>query len=155
MKIYQGIIEIDDLRDFLKKIPEGCVFIDADYVLSIDTVRFAIKKAIDSWNRGRRVSKNLSMEILLHFSATRQINHAIKAGLKEGINRVVVVELNSCIDFLQYHHFTECKVLEISMEKLRRVAEFYGIDKREIEITGWEKLDLLVRERITLFSISK
>ncbi len=155
MNLHCGTIEVKNLRSFLKKIPEGCVFIDADYVLSTDTVEFAVRKATDSWKRGKRVSKNLSMEILLHFSATRQINQAVRAGLKEGLNRVVVVELSPCQDFLHDHNFRECSVLKTDREKLRRIAEFYGIEEEEIKITGWEKLDLLVRERIALFSISK
>ncbi len=155
MKIYQGIIEVEDLREFLNKISDRCLFIDADYVLSIESVKFAVSKAIESWEKGKRISKNLPMEILLHFSATRQINHAVKAGLKEGLNRVVVVDLNSCKNFLEKNGFKEGRVVDVNEEKLKRVAEFYGIGEKEIEIVGWEKLDLLVRERIALFSISK
>ncbi len=155
MRLYQGIIEIENLREFLKKIPERCVFIDADYVISMETVEFAVRKAVRSWNSGKRVSKALSMEILLHFSATRQINHAVKAGLKQGLNRVVVVDLDSCRRSLENLGFEEQEVVETNPEKLRKVADFYGICDEEIGITGWNKLDLLVRERIALFTLSK
>ncbi len=155
MRIYQGVIEIRDLKSFLQKVPDGCIFIDADYVIDLKTVEFAVKKAIRSWENGKRISKNIAMETLLHFSGTRQINHAVKAGLKEGFNRIVVVDLNSCKKFLEMQGFRESEVLKIDQEKLKKIAQFYGISNEEIEITGWEKLNLLVREKIALFSVSK
>ena len=85
MKIYQGTIEIEDLKNFLQEIPDGCILINADYVVDLKTVEFAVEKALKAWESGKRVSKNLSMEVLLHFSGTRQINHAVKAGIKEGL----------------------------------------------------------------------
>ena len=36
---------------------------------------------------------------------------------------------------------------------LRAVMDFYGITDEEITITGIEKLPLLLRERIALFSV--
>ncbi len=155
MRIYQGIIFVKNLRDFLKQIPDGCALINADYVLSLETVRFAVEKALKSWEEGKRVSKSISMEILLHFSATRQINQAVKAGIREGENRVVVVDLNECIEILRKLGFKERDVVDGGEEKLRRIAEFYGIGNKEIEVTGWEKIEMIVRERIALFSISK
>ena len=155
MRIYQGIIQIHNLRKFLEMISEKCVFIDAEYVISTETVEFAVRKALWSWQSGKRISKTLSIEILLHFSATRQINHAVKAGLKEGLNKVVIVDLDSCREYLKKCGFTEVDVIEINEKKMKKIADFYGIGEKEIEIAGIEKLDLLVRERIALFSISK
>jgi len=155
MRIYQGTIFVRNLRDFLRQIPDGCALINADYVLSLETVKFAVEKALKSWKEGRRVSKSISMEILLHFSATRQINQAVKAGVREGENRIVVVDLKGCIEILRKLGFKEEDVIDSKEEKMRRIAEFYGISKKEIEVTGWEKIDMIVRERIALFSISK
>lgn len=156
MRISQGIIEIKDVREFLKRIPDGCVLINANYVINLDVVEFAAKKAIKSWKEGRNVAKTLSMEILLYVSATRQINKALKIGIKEGLNEVVIVDVSEgCDELLKELGFEEREVLKTDEAKMKNIIEFYEISNEEIEIVGIEKLDLLVRERIALFDITK
>ena len=155
MIISQGVIEIKNIREFLSKIPDGCVLINSDYVISLDVLKFAVQKALKSWREKRNVAKTLSMEILLYVSATRQINKALKIGLKEGINRVIVVDINGCLERLKELGFKEENVLQIDDEKIKRVAEFYDIGEEELNLVGKEKLPLLIRERIALFDITK
>jgi len=155
MIISQGVIEIKNIREFLSKIPDGCVLINSDYVISLDVLKFAVQKALKSWREKRNVAKTLSMEILLYVSATRQINKALKIGLKEGINRVIVVDINGCLERLKELGFKEEDVLQIDDEKIKRVAEFYDIGEEELNLVGKEKLPLLIRERIALFDITK
>lgn len=156
MKIIQGEIYIDDVDAFIKKIPNGCVltFINADYVIDLGVVEFAIKKAIKSWKEGRRIAKTLSMEILLYYSATRQIKDALKLGLKNGLNRVVAV-VEDCEEWLKDAGFVEKNVLDkdIKDEKIEKIKRIYDISDEEIEIVGKEKLPLLIRERIVLFDL--
>ena len=153
--IAQGVIGIENLREFLSKIPDGCVLINSDYVVDLDVLKFAVRKALKSWKEGRNIAKTLSMEILLYVSATRQINKALIIGLKEGINRVIVVDLNGCLERLKELGFKEEDVLQVDAEKIKRVAEFYEIDEEELNLVGKEKLPLLIRERIVLFDITK
>lgn len=155
MRVYQGKIEIVNVRELLARIPEGCVLINADYVVDIESVKFAAEKALKLWNSGKRVAKTLSMEILLHVAATRQISQATRIGIKDGENRVVVVDLNDCRSVLDSLGFREQNVLEMNDDKIRRIADFYGISEEELKIAGAEKLGLLVRERMALFAISK
>ena len=158
MKILQGVIYVESLKDFLKKLNSlDCtiVFIDANYVISKDQVEFAVKKAIKAWNEGRRVAKTLAMEILLYVAARRQISDAIEVGLKEGKNEVVAVVLDDCVDKLKELGFEEQPVLRLDKEKIERVKKFYEISDVELEIVGLEKLPLLIRERIALFDMFK
>ncbi|WP_457591369.1 KEOPS complex subunit Cgi121 [Geoglobus sp.] len=155
MMVYQGRVRVGDVKEFLARIPDGCVLINADYVVDIESVKFAAEKALKLWNSGKRVARTLSMEILLHVAATRQINQALRLGIREGENRVVVVDLGNCRAVLESLGFREENVLEMSEEKIRRVADFYGIREEELKIAGVEKLGLLVRERMALFAISK
>jgi len=153
--IAQGVIEIKNVREFLSKIPDGCVLIDSDYVISLNVLKFAVQKALKSWKEKRNIAKTLSMEILLYVSATRQISKALKIGLKEGINRVIVIDLNGCLERLKELGFKEEEVLQTDDEKIKRVAEFYDICEEELNLVGKEKLPLLIRERIVLFDITK
>lgn len=156
MKVVQGEIEIENVQEFLKRLnDEGCqvTFINADYVADLSHIEFAARKAVKAWNEGKRISRSLTMEILLYAAATRQIWKAVKLGLKEGRNRVVAVVLNDC-DFSKYG-FQEKEVLNLDDSTIRKIKEFFEISDAELEIAGVEKLPLLVRERIVLFHLSE
>jgi KEOPS complex subunit Cgi121 len=159
MKILEGVVKVDSLRDFLQKINGlGCTitFLDANYIVDRSHVEFAVEKAIKAWNAGRRVARTLSMEILLYSAARRQISDAVEMGLKEGVNEVVVVVLeDECFEKLKELGFEEKQVLRLDNSKINRIKRFFEIGDNELEIVGIEKLPLLVRERIALFDITK
>ncbi|WP_456327824.1 KEOPS complex subunit Cgi121 [Archaeoglobus sp.] len=154
MKIKQGILKVNSLDEFLKDLGNCVTVIDAKYVIDLDVVRFAVEKALKSWEEGRNVAKTLPLEILLYFSATRQIRDAVKVGVKEGINEAVVVILNDCEDKLG-KYFEEKEVVRVDDERVENVKRLYGITDEEIKIVGLEKLPLLIRERIALFDVFK
>jgi KEOPS complex subunit Cgi121 len=143
MRVTFGELLVENLSNFRV---DYASFINSKYVVSLDVVEFAAKKAIENWKNGRRISRSLPIEILLHYAATRQIRDALRMGLKEGKNRVAAVIL----DEGKIENFEE---LEFRPEyDADAVVRHYGITKEELEITGPEKLPLLVRERIALFS---
>lgn len=145
MRITFGELVVDDVSSF--KV-DYATFINSKYVVSLDVVEYAAKKAVENWNRGRRISRSLSIEILLYYAATRQIKDALKLGIAEGKNRVAAVILDE--SRMAEIGFTETEFRpEYDVDS---VIEFYGITDDEIEITGVEKLPLLVKERIALFS---
>ncbi len=154
MKIKQGILKVNSLDEFLKDLGNCVTVIDAKYVIDLDVVRFAVEKALKSWEEGRNVAKTLPLEILLYFSATRQIRDAVKVGVKEGINEAVVVILNDCEDKLG-KYFEERDIVRVDDERVENVKRLYGITDEEIKIVGLEKLPLLIRERIALFDVFK
>jgi KEOPS complex subunit Cgi121 len=156
MKILQGVIDVKSVEDLLKSVGDCAVLIDADYIIDLGVVEFAVEKAVKSWKNRKNIAKTLPMEILLYVSATRQIRDAIRLGVKEGKNKVVVVVLNDeCIDKLKELGFEECEVLKTDEEKVKRVKEFYNIGDEELNVVGVEKLPLLIRERIALFDVFK
>jgi len=159
MKIIEGIIEVNSLSEFLKKLNKtGCTitFLDANYVVDKDHVEFAVKKAIKAWNEGRRVAKTLAMEILLYCAGRRQISDAVEMGLKEGRNEVVAVVLeDECVDKLKELGFIEKPVLKLDDEKIERIKRFFDISDEELKIVGIDKLSMLVREKIALFDVFK
>ncbi|MDI9610652.1 MAG: KEOPS complex subunit Cgi121 [Archaeoglobaceae archaeon] len=120
-------------------------FINSKYIVDVSIVDFAVKKAIKNWNSGKRISRSLAMEILLYYSATRQIKVAKELA---GTKRVVAVVLDenefSKIDFKEKEFFPEFD--------LELVKKNYEISEEELKIVGFEKLPLLIRERIALFS---
>ena len=156
MRVLQGEIVVKNVQEFLKELNDaGCqaTFINADYVADLSHVEFAARKAVKAWNEGKRISRSLTMEILLYAAATRQIWRALELGLKEGRNEVVAVVLNDCD--LSKFGFHEKQVLNLDEGKIRRIMDFFEISDDELEIAGVEKLPLLVRERIVLFHLSE
>jgi KEOPS complex subunit Cgi121 len=156
MKIVEGVIEVESVEDVLDVVGSCSVLINAEYVLNVETVMFAVQKALKSWKEGRNVAKSLQMEILLYVSATRQIRDAVRLGIKEGKNEVVAVLLEDrCLEKLREIGFIERRVLKMNEEKVKKIKEFYRIGDEELKIVGVEKLPLLVREKIALFDVFK
>ncbi len=144
MRVVFGEVFVEDFKRFAN----CATFINSKYVIRLETVEFAAKKALENWNSGKRISRSLTLEILLYYSATRQIRDAVKLGLKEGLNRVVAVVVDE--ETFESIGFRE---LEFKPEfDLNAIIEHYGITKEELEIVGLKKLDMLIRERIALFA---
>lgn len=156
IKVVYGEIEIEDVEKFFEEFRKGrceVVFVNSDYVLDLEIVKFAAKKALKSWKNGKNIAKTLPIEVLLYIAARRQINEALKIGVKEGLNRVVVVLFDDCLDALKELGFVEKKF--IPKPDIKKILEFYDVNKEELEVVGIEKLPLLIKERIVLFDISK
>jgi|Deesub1362B_J571_1020462.scaffolds.fasta_scaffold00113_85 KEOPS complex subunit Cgi121 len=169
-KIFSGWLDIEDVGIFLDHIRKisrdtgiEIVIIDADYIVSLDNLIYAVMKAIDSWIEKRNVAKTLSMEVLLYVSATRQIKDAIRVGVKEGRNRVYLVLIGSNTDLEKIGRESEIiprftpEKFDINLDSinLRKIMEMYDIDGDELRIVGLDKLDMLIRERMVLFELNK
>ncbi len=153
-KVLSGFIEVEDVRRYLESLKDcEASIIDANFVISMDNVKFATEKALKSWQEGKNIAKTLPMEILLYAAATRQIKDALKLGIKEGKNTVYAVLLNC--DELPGFKKGDFEKIEPNENQIEKIKEFYGISDEELEIVGVERLDLLIRERIALFDISK
>jgi KEOPS complex subunit Cgi121 len=121
-------------------------FINSRYIVDLSNVEFAAKKALNAWNSGKRISKSLAMEILLYYSATRQIEIARKLAGNKMVAAVVLDERKfSEVGFKERSFYPECDI--------ELIKEHYQILEEELRITGIEKLPLLIRERIALFSV--
>lgn len=127
-------------------IGDFACFIDPKFVVSLEVVEFAVEKALKNWNSGNRISKSLAIEILLYFSATRQIEIARKVtATNKAVAVVIDEEKFSKLGFVEEDFYPRYD--------LKAVMELYEITEDELKIVGIEKLPLLVRERIALFSI--
>ncbi|AEA47993.1 KEOPS complex subunit Cgi121 [Archaeoglobus veneficus] len=154
ISILQGILDVEDVEEFLLPFRDCAVFLNADYIADETHAELAARKALRAWHDGRNVAKTLPVEVILYAAATRQINRAMELGLKTGTNRVVVVVLGDCIDKVS-SVLKEENVLKMDEEKIVRLKQFFRITDEELEVAGVEKLPLLVRERVVLFDLTK
>ena len=133
---------------------DSVAIISSRYIVDLDNLRYAALKAVENWKRGYRISKSVALEILLYHSATRQIRDAVKTAAR-GKERagLVVLDENEFEKIRGEIGFKESNFIpEYDVEEIKRM---YNVTDEELEIVGIERLNLLVRERIALFSVSR
>ena len=160
--LLEGEIHVEDPEKFIKEVKNAekkfdatIQFINSDMVAGRKHVEIALEKAMKNFGK-KPISSDPGMEILLYVSAQRQIKKALKFGIKKGLNRVVVVILgnDNAVEWVR-EFLREKKVLKFTPEKRRVIQELYGITNEEIEITGENRIEDLVVERVVLFSVSQ
>jgi len=162
LEILEGIVEIEDVESFLnfcRSFRAVVQPISAEVVVSRRHIEFAVKKALDSFERGDNIAKNLGTEILLYILATRNISRALEYGVKEGLNKIAIVILGEREDVEEAVESLRKKLREervIGVDaKLEEIMRIFEITKEEIEAVGIERIEELVIERIALFHVFK
>ncbi|MFP3909815.1 MAG: KEOPS complex subunit Cgi121 [Halobacteriota archaeon] len=160
--IVEGSVHVDNLEDLLEKINiEGCdiALLNSDYIADRAHAELAAKKAIRSWEQGKKIARTLPMEVLLYASANRQINQALEMGVKPNAdNKVVAVVIGDedCVSkFKGAVNFREEAVLHMDDMKRERLTRFFDIKEEEIRITGEERIPNIIKERVVLFDMFK
>ncbi|WP_137284079.1 KEOPS complex subunit Cgi121 [Halorussus salinisoli] len=188
MRFVEGRAEIEDLGDFLAGVGDvedefDCAIqaFDADYVLGADHLRAAVERADRAFDRGENVARERAVEILLYAAGRRQINRALRMGVGEGQNRVVVVVHSPAGDESAEQAATEAvrdllasasvdadagadvseagasaSVDALAPARIDRekVEEFFDVSEAELEATDASLADL-VRERVALLDVEK
>ncbi|MEM3429821.1 MAG: KEOPS complex subunit Cgi121 [Candidatus Bathyarchaeia archaeon] len=131
-----GAVEYESLTSRLRKVaPRSTVqLMDGEKILGYDHVLFAVLNALNARQRGRTISEDLALEILVYTSAQRQIRRALsEIGLKPESRNLVLVAISDTME---------------EMENIRReVGKIEGlrIDSSFLESWGEDKLDVVKR----------
>jgi len=163
-------VKIEDAEAFLegirRKKPSNVEiqFFDAKFVATWQHLYFAVLNALKAFRNKENISKSIAMETLLYASAQRQIQKAMKLGIKSGASNIAVLiiaekpeALKSALSMvLKYVNAQQDDaVLELSNEKIKIVQRTFGISDLELK-TVMEKgcleeaLTDLVIERMAL-----
>jgi len=160
--ILEGTIAIDDTEKFLQKLKriskEKSIVIqvfDADKLAGEEHLRFAVKKAINSFKTGRNIANDLAKEIMLYAAGTRQINRAMRLGVHNGENNIALVAIGEDIDLSSIDEITPKQVLQYNESKKDALMELFNITKEELEAAGEDKIPELVLERVALIDVIK
>jgi len=160
--ILQGTIFIEDIEIFLMKIKEirkekdiVILALDADKLAGKTHLMFAIEKAMNSFKTGRNIANDLGKEIMLYAAGTRQINRAMKIGVHNGKNNIVLVAIGEEIDPSVFDEITPKDILQYEGSKNRALMEIFNITDEEIEAVGVDKIPELVLERVALVDVLK
>lgn len=136
----KSVSETLDLIDAIKKEGEIIQLLNADSIVSKNQVYHAVRQAVNAFERGENLAKDLSVEIVLRCSAQRQISKAFKIlGLREGEMNlcVVLVDCDDYSDELSGVFVPDESVLEPDFEKLIKT---YKISELELENLSLEEI---------------
>ncbi len=160
IQIIEGTIVINDTEKFLqnlKKISKEkntvIQALDADKLAGEEHIRFAVEKAINSFEKGRNVSKDLAKEIMLYAAGTRQINRAMRLGVHNGKNNIALVVIGEAE--LEFKDITPEHVLQYDSPKNDALMDIFNITKEELQAAGEDKIPALVLERVGLVDVLK
>ena len=163
IQILEGSIYIEDNETFIKKIKRiseekksVIQALDADKLAGYQHLRFAVEKAMGSFENGRNIANDLAKEILLYAAGTRQINRALKMGTHKGRNNIVLVVVGEPFDILsEFNEISPGSVLQYNESKNMALKEIFNITEDEIEAAGTDKIPELVLERVALVDVMK
>ncbi|MCL7412728.1 MAG: KEOPS complex subunit Cgi121 [ANME-2 cluster archaeon] len=168
IQIISGTITITNLSGFLKQLAVigkhhniTIQALNADLLTDSRHVMFAVEKAIRSFDSGRNISNSLGMEIMLYAAGSRQIERAMKLGLKAGKNRITVVLVGengtdeAAIHVSEVLDTIDPSVLQYSDIRKKEILEFYTISPAELDAVGGNKIPELVLERVALVDVVK
>ena len=160
--ILEGTIFIDNTEKFLgkiKKISKNRNIViqafDAVKLAGEEHLRFAVKKAMNSFKESRNIANDLAKEIMLYAAGTRQINRAMKLGVHNGENNIVLVAIGEVIDLSEFDEITPKPVLHYDSSKNEALLEIFNITKEELKARGEDKIPELVIERVALVDVMK
>ena len=164
-------VQIDDVNKFLenfRKQNKGTPiqFFDAKHVAGSQHLYFAALNALNAFEKGRNISNNLAVEVLLYASAQRQITKAVEMlGLEQDSSEVaaLIIAENSHKKNSYLRLVSETipgeqdnNVLKLTSKKIGNIKKMFKISDIEFEAKlekqGLEKEALtdLVIERMAL-----
>lgn len=162
IQILEGTVFIGNKELFLKKIKEistGKNFaiqaLDADKLACKEHLIFAIEKAQEAFKKGTNIANDLAKEIMLYAAGTRQINRAVKIGVHDGWNNIVIAAVGDLIELPVFNEIMPHDVLQYSGSKDSALRDIFNITEKEIEAAGSDKIPELVLERVALVDIMK
>ncbi len=169
-------VEVDDVDDFLDKVNKKKLtgvevqFFDARLVATWQHLYFAVLNAFTSFSNEQRISKSLTMEIMLYASAQRQIRKATEfIGIRPSSREIAVLILGEKSERIEatLSAISRCmggehddSVLALTRAKAAMIQKAFKISEAELEAVmepeGFEKaLVDLVLERMALLSTQR
>ncbi|MEM1689647.1 MAG: KEOPS complex subunit Cgi121 [Candidatus Hadarchaeales archaeon] len=153
---------VESLMNQLSDVRSGAVVqaLDADSVAGISHVLHAIYLALSGWERGKRFTRRLELEILCYAAADHQISEAIaKVGISSRTKRVVVVSLaesrEGALEAIakisrQVKIRIDFEILKMNPSKQKRLRNLFKISKEEMKAASIEEL---IMEKIASLSL--
>lgn len=162
IRILEGLVTVDNVDDFLLRLKEKGIesnsviqAFNADKLAGEEHIRFAVEKAISSFETGNNIANDLTKEIMLYAAGTRQIKKAVKLGIHEGKNNIVLVAIGDETDLSEFNDIKPAPVLLYAESKKQELMNIFNITDEEIGTVGVNRIPELVLERVALVDVMK
>lgn len=147
------------LRDLSNRSGVFIVCFNAELVAGQDHVISAMLHAKRAMKRGSCISSSFEIEALLYAAGSRQCQDAAKFGVHRGLNNcyLCVYPITSQIwsELLTVMTISTEDWERITDEKMNILISLFGITNDEIEVTGGDRIQELVLERVALLEVNK
>ena len=165
--IRQIRVTVSDIQDFLGELRaigkrHKCVFIcfNRDVMAGAAHVRSAVSHAERAFKEGINISRGLEVESLLYGAGTRQTGLIGPFGIHLGLNECFLCVLPAKSDVynvlpenVEYADDEDWEI--IGPEKEWRLCELFEITSVELGITGRDRIQELVLERVALLVVNR
>jgi KEOPS complex subunit Cgi121 len=135
------------------------VCLDADYLAGIRHVESAVCHAMRAWREETAIADSLEMEVLLYAGGTRQTNVGRHFGVRPDTRNLYLCFIPASVEAVTgMEHcvrYTEDPCLELTEERLQRLATLFGISRAECDAVGRNRFPDLVIERVALLDVLK
>jgi tRNA threonylcarbamoyladenosine modification (KEOPS) complex Cgi121 subunit len=84
-----------DLREFAESLPEGVVLCDPSIIAGVEHLEAILLQTREYWDRGERLVRNGSIEILMRLASKSQILEAVESSGIENTSCVTILGLVS------------------------------------------------------------
>jgi len=176
-KIIAGKASISNIDAFLSLLSGIALKYDvtiqamnAELIAGEEHIKSAVRKALRAADRGRNITNDLSLEILLYAAGKRQIDRALAMGVSEGGNKVALVIVDAAgetdlevvaEEVKRKTGIEEVPIQELELEldynktKKEKLKKFFNITEAELKAVGEKKLKMLVLERVAMLDVLK
>lgn len=147
------------LRDLSRRNNVSVVCFNSDLMAGKQHVISAMLHALRAIRNGTCISSSFEIEALLYASGSRQCQDAVKFGVREGLNRcyLCVYPVNPRVwsELSQEMALSSEDWEQMTDEKIKALADLFGITNEEFYVTGRTRIKDLVLERVALLDVNK
>ena len=133
------------------------VCLDADRIAGVRHAESAVRHGLRAWEAGTAIADSLEMEVLLYAGGTRQTSIGSTFGVRSDTTNLYLCFIppseEAITEIGYYVRHTEEDGENLTEEKVRRLAELFGITPAECEAVGRGRFQDLVIERVALLDV--
>jgi KEOPS complex subunit Cgi121 len=136
---------VEDPRNLLNRYGSEATLFNPHLVAGYPHLEFAQVHTDRAFERGKNIARDYNIEFLVRLSGSKQIEHALRIGIREGTFVGVKAEY-SVIKRMEVHVGNrEDSLLDLSAEKEEEIRDFFGVSGsgKDLQKNIFEKIALI------------
>lgn len=167
LDIHQVRFTVPDIHEYLQELHVigtqcECSFIcfNRHVIAGRKHVTAAVMHALRSFHSGNQIARSIEVESLLFAAGTRQTGLIGPFGIHNGFNECYLCivprndnaegKIRTLMEFADDENWEE-----ISLEKVENLQKLFSITREELQVTGNNRLQDLILERVALLAVNR